>query len=173
MKDPAIGINPGIQSGFFLCRAQDPFNLYNSSMQQPQVRVGITVFVIRNGSFILLRRKGSHGQGTWSLPGGHLECGESCVDAARREVMEETNLKIKNVRFSAVTNDIFTEENKHYVTVWMQSEWASGNAENMEPEKCTAQSWHTFDTLPQPLFHTWNQLLDSSFLPNMTSQLES
>jgi 8-oxo-dGTP diphosphatase len=141
-------------------------------MQHPQVRVGIAVFVIKNGLFIMLQRKGSHGEGTWSLPGGHLEFGESFEDAARREVMEETNLEIKNVRFGVVTNDIFTDENKHYVTIWMVSEWVSGNAENMEPEKCTAQSWHTFDTLPQPLFHTWNQLMNSSFVTEIKSSIQ-
>jgi len=140
-------------------------------MQNPQVRVGVAVFVIKDGKFLMLQRKGSHGEGTWSLPGGHLEFGESFEGAAKREIKEETDLIIKNVRFGAVTNDHFAEENKHYATVWMLSEWESGEVKNMEPQKCTAQEWYTFDTLPEPLFLTWNQLLQSEFLKTIKAQI--
>lgn len=118
------------------------------------------------------KRQGSHGAGTWSLPGGHLEHGESFEDTARREVKEESNLDIKNIRFGAVTNDIFKDENKHYVTIWLLSDWAGSELKNVEPEKCTAQEWHTLDDIPQPLFHAWNQLLGSEFIVNVKSQLE-
>lgn len=141
-------------------------------MEKPHVRVGIGVFVIKDGKFLLQKRQGSHGEGTWSLPGGHLEHGESFEDAARREVKEESDLDITNVRFAAVTNDIFAAENKHYVTVWVLSDWASGDVKNMEPEKCTEQIWSTFETLPEPLFHTWNQLFESEFLDDIKAQIE-
>ena len=131
---------------------------------QNNVRVGIGVFVFKNGKFLMQQRKGSHGAGSWSVPGGHLEFGESFEDTARREVKEETGLEIKNVRFGAVTNDHFADENKHYVTVWMLSDWADGNEYITEPDKCIAQEWHTFDDLPSPLFLPWNQLLESEFI---------
>lgn len=140
-------------------------------MENPNVRVGVGVFVFKNGKFLIQRRKGSHGEGTWSLPGGHLEFGESFEETARREVREESNLEIKNVRFGAVTNDHFVDENKHYVTIWMLSDWDSEELKNMEPEKCTAQMWCTFDDLPQPLFFTWDQLFESEFLKNIKNEL--
>jgi 8-oxo-dGTP diphosphatase len=46
---------------------------YNEFMSDQQVRVGIGVFVFKDGKFLIQRRKGSHGTGTWSIPGGHLE----------------------------------------------------------------------------------------------------
>ena len=141
-------------------------------MDHPNVRVGIGVFVIKDGRFLLQKRQGAHGEGTWSLPGGHLEYGESFEDTARREVKEESNLEIKNIRFGAVTNDIFEKEHKHYVTVWMVSDWASEEVKNMEPHKCTAQAWHTLDDLPEPLFHTWNQLFASEFMDDIKAQLK-
>jgi 8-oxo-dGTP diphosphatase len=140
-------------------------------MEKPNVRVGIGVFVFKDGKFLIQKRKGSHGEGSWSLPGGHLEFGESFEDTARREVLEEAGIEIKNVRFGAVTNDHFVEENKHYVTIWMLSEWASGEVKNMEPEKCTAQMWSTFNDLPTPLFLVWNQLLESEFIDNIKTQI--
>lgn len=133
-------------------------------MENPNVRVGIAVFIFKDGKFLMQQRKGSHGAGTWSVPGGHLEFGESFEDTARREVREETGLDIKNVRFGAVTNDYFEDESKHYVTVWMLSDWADKEAFIAEPDKCIAQAWHTFDHLPSPLFLPWNQLLSSEFI---------
>lgn len=140
-------------------------------MEEKQARVGIGVFIIKDGKFLMQKRLGSHGAGSWSVPGGHLEFGESFEDTARREVKEETNLEIKNVRFGAVTNDFFVEDNKHYVTIWVISEWASGEVENLEPTKCTAQQWNTFDDLPEPLFLPWQQLLPSEFIDKIRAEL--
>jgi 8-oxo-dGTP diphosphatase len=141
-------------------------------MKSPNVRVGVGVFVFKDGKFLVQKRQGSHGEGTWSLPGGHLEFGESFEETAKREVKEESNLSIKNVRFGAITNDHFVDEHKHYVTIWMLSEWENGEVMNMEPEKCTAQSWNTFEDLPEPLFLTWNQLFKSEFIDDIKSQLK-
>lgn len=129
-----------------------------------QVRVGIGVFVKRNGKFLMGRRRNAHGEGSWSLPGGHLEVGESFADAARREVYEETGVAIANVRFAAVTNDRFEADGKHYVTVWMLSDLASGTPSVREPDKFVDLGWYDFDSLPAPLFLPWTQLLASDFL---------
>lgn len=74
-----------------------------------QVGVGVACLVWKDGKFLVAQRKGSHGEGTWSLPGGHLEFNEKWQDCAAREVMEETGMSIVNARFLAVTNDIFPE----------------------------------------------------------------
>jgi len=133
-------------------------------MQHPNVRVGVGIFVIKKGKFVMGKRKGSHGEGSWSVPGGHLEFGEDFEDTARREVKEETNLDIKNIKFGALTNDCFKEENKHYITIWMISEYDSGKLKIMEPDKYVEQDWFTFDNLPKPLFLPWNQLLKSEYI---------
>lgn len=144
---------------------------YSKGMEKPNVRVGVGVFVLKDGKFLLQQRQGSHGEGTWSLPGGHLEHGESFEATARREVKEESNVSIKNVRFAAVTNDIFEKENKHYVTIWMVSDWERGEVKNMEPEKCAGQMWATLDTLPKPLFQAWTQLFASDFIHTIKNEL--
>ena len=58
-------------------------------------------------------------KGTWGLPGGHLEFGESFETCATRETLEETGLKMKDVRFLNATNSIMKAENKHYITIFM------------------------------------------------------
>lgn len=110
------------------------------------------------------KRKGSHGEGTWSIPGGHLEFGEQIEDCARREVMEETGLEITEVKIIGVTNDIFKEEDKHYITIWVTSQWKSGEPEIKEPDKLSELGWYDFFTLPENLFLPWKNLLESDFL---------
>lgn len=76
-----------------------------------------------------------------------------------REVAEESGLVISQPTFLAITNDLFAEKGKHYVTLWMTSEWQSGEPTIIEPEKCTAQGWFDFQTLPAPLFEPcWQNL---------------
>jgi 8-oxo-dGTP diphosphatase len=137
-------------------------------MVETPVRVGVGVFVFKDGQFLMMKRKGSHGSGFWSLPGGHMEFGESWEDTARREVKEESGLEIQNLCFGAVTNDLFSEEQKHYITIWMISDWKEGEAVIAEPDKCTALEWCTFNTLPEPLFLPWKQLKDSEFYPKIS-----
>ncbi|MFP4547904.1 MAG: nucleotide triphosphate diphosphatase NUDT15 [Fidelibacterota bacterium] len=115
-------------------------------------KIGVGVIVNHNGKILLGKRMNAHGEGSWSFPGGHLEFGESWADCARREVREETNLEIKNIRFFFVTNDIFTRENKHYVTIFMECEYATGDLKNREPHKCEKWDWFTWETLPDKLF---------------------
>lgn len=121
--------------------------------------VGVAVFIWKDGKFLMGGRRGAHGDGTWSIPGGHLEMNESWEDCAKREAMEETGLKIKNVRFLAITNDVMENEGKHYISIWMQADWESGEPTILEPEKWVDQQWRTFQTLPSPLFEPcWQNL---------------
>jgi 8-oxo-dGTP diphosphatase len=123
-----------------------------TSFMPPAPQVGVGVLVVGSGGILLGKRKGSHGAGTWSAPGGHLEFGESVEDCARREVLEETNLIIKNLRLGPFTNNIFESEKKHYVTLFVIAARASGTLTNREPRKCEGWAWFQWSNLPEPLF---------------------
>lgn len=128
-------------------------------------RVGVGVFVRREGKILLGRRRGSHGAGAWALPGGHLEYREELEACARREVAEETNLSVRNVEFGAVTNDVFEDEDRHYVTIFMVCDYAEGELTTMEPHTCEVWGWFAWDDLPRPLFLPLENLLKTSFTP--------
>ncbi|CAK0862128.1 unnamed protein product [Prorocentrum cordatum] len=110
----------------------------------PHVRVGVGCILRRpDGKVLLGERLGSHGAGRMALPGGHLEHGESFEATAIREVAEETGIDITGeVRHVATTNDIMTQEGKHYVTVFMLADVPQdAEARNLEPHKCKGWSW--------------------------------
>jgi 8-oxo-dGTP diphosphatase len=107
----------------------------------------------------MFERGGAHGSGTWSVPGGHIEFDEDWIECAKREAMEEVGLKIKNVKLLTLTNDVFTEEKKHYITIWMTADWDEGEPESKEPEKVTDLAWHSLHDLPEKLFEPcWTNL---------------
>ncbi|CAG8045250.1 unnamed protein product [Penicillium salamii] len=112
-------------------------------------RVGIAVFVLNaQGKFIVGKRKGSHGAGTWALPGGHLEFGESFETCAARETLEETGLDIRDLRYLNATNSVFQAENKHYITIFIGAVCEEGaEPKLLEPEKCEKWEWVSWDEL--------------------------
>jgi 8-oxo-dGTP diphosphatase len=120
------------------------------------------VFV--GGKVLLGQRAGSHGAGAWSFPGGHLEHGESWEACAARETLEETGLHLQSPRFAAVTNDLFTAEGKHYVTIFMTGTAASTDARVMEPDKCLGWRWFDWTALPTPLFLPIQNLLQQGYV---------
>ena len=115
-------------------------------------RIGVGVVIRRGREVILMRRHNVHGSGTWSTPGGYLEFGESPEECATREAMEETGVKISNPRLLALTNDYFPEKEKHFITIWMTSDWISGEPSCTAPEESTEVSWFDYEHLPEPLF---------------------
>jgi 8-oxo-dGTP diphosphatase len=130
--------------------------------------VGIGVCIIKDGKVLLGKRKNSHGDGSWSFPGGHLEMYETLENCAKREVLEETDLKVKNTKFAAITNDIFHKEKKHYITIFIRADYDSGELKNMEPEKCSEWHWYSWENLPQPLFHPIYNLINQGFNPEIS-----
>jgi 8-oxo-dGTP diphosphatase len=116
------------------------------------VQVGVGVFVKRNEKILVGKRKGSHGAGTWALPGGHLEPGESFETCCKREVLEETGLIINNITPVVFTNDVFHQEGFHYITLFFKGEYESGEAIVAEPRQCEEWRWVSLEHIPRPIF---------------------
>lgn len=128
------------------------------SIKTNRPKVGIGVYILNDkGELLLLKRKGAHGEGTWSPPGGHLEMGESFEECAIRETKEETNLEITNLEVVGLTNDIFSD--RHYITIAMKAKRFKGALQIMEADRCEQIDWFPLDHLPKPLFLPLNNFL--------------
>ena len=129
------------------------------------VAVGVGVLVLREGKVLLGRRRGSHGTGTWSAPGGRLEFGESIEECARRELREETSLELGPVVLGPFTNDLFAEVQEQYLTVFVVASQTVGEPVNAEPHKCEGWAWFRWSELPSPLFQPVQSLVASGYAP--------
>jgi 8-oxo-dGTP diphosphatase len=65
----------------------------------------------------MIRRADPPHSGKWTLPGGHLEFGETLEDAAIRETEEETGLKVRITGFTGFKNTLIRERSGRYHVV--------------------------------------------------------
>jgi 8-oxo-dGTP diphosphatase len=131
-----------------------------AKQHQPSANVGVSVLVRRGEELLLEKRAHAHGAGTWGPPSGHIDFGETPEQTAQRETSEETGVSISNLVFLGVTNDVFENEQKHYITVWFDATYESGEATLKSPEEESEIGWFSRDALPQPLFLPLQHLLD-------------
>jgi 8-oxo-dGTP diphosphatase len=90
---------------------------------RPAVAVGL-VARDRAGRLLLVKRANPPAKGRWSLPGGRVEAGETIVEAAVRELREETGLEATVGEVAGVVERI--GEGHHFVIVDLWAELAGG-----------------------------------------------
>jgi len=121
-------------------------------MERPAVGIGV-IIENKKGEILIGKRIGSHAP-YYSIPGGHLELGETFEEAAIKEVLEETGLIIFNPKVIGITNNLRTykEEGLHYVSITLFTNKFEGEVKAMEPEKCVKWDWYNPRELPKPHF---------------------
>lgn len=134
-------------------------------MKQKMVRVGVGVLIWKNDKIALIKRVGPYGTNTWAPPGGHLEYGESAIETAQRETAEEVGVKIENLEILGFTEDFSVEYRTHYITIWIQCKWVSGELKSIDKEFAESGFFDISD-LPMPLFISFKNLVDRKLKPN-------
>ena len=82
--------------------------------------VGVGGLVLNSGRILLVKRAYPPGRGKWSIPGGHVELGETLYQAAVRETLEETGIETRPLGVVNVDDAIKTDERGvryHYVLI--------------------------------------------------------
>ena len=92
----------------------------NSSRTYPKYAIAsVGAVVIKNNSILLIKRGYPPKEGMWAIPGGVIEAGESIVEAAKRELEEETGIVAEPLGIIGVAEAIVRDEHGkilyHYI----------------------------------------------------------
>ena len=94
--------------------------------------VGVGVIVFRDHEVLLIRRKKEPNKGQWSIPGGRQILGETVAEAVRRELLEETGVKVDRLLLvdvvDAIIPDVEGKIKYHYTLVDYMGQWQSGES---------------------------------------------
>ncbi len=103
----------------------------STSQQFP--KLGASACVFRDGRVLIVQRAKPPARGIWSLPGGHVEPGETALAAAQRELGEETGIAAHLEHlvglFDIIRRDDQGAVTLHYAIACYAGHWLSGEAE--------------------------------------------
>ncbi|KKR77965.1 MAG: ADP-ribose diphosphatase [Candidatus Curtissbacteria bacterium GW2011_GWA1_40_9] len=110
--------------------------------------VVVDAIVTKDKQILLIKRATHLSNGDkWATPGGFLDRDETCEQAVKREVKEETGLDVKSVKlFKIIDNPNRKNENRQNIAFVYQIEF-EGEVKVQESEVAEAR-WFDFDKLP-------------------------
>jgi len=128
--------------------------------------IAVDVCIFRRNEVLLGRRKGrTSASGLWNFPGGHLEAGETLIEAAKREIKEEIGESIKievTSKVRAIVENILPPDNIPHLVVVLEGKYISGEPELKEPDKCYGWQWFNVLSLPDNTFVEVRQALEDT-----------
>ena len=130
-----------------------------------QVEIGHTAAVIimnENGQVLLSKRKVIEGEGMYCLPGGKREKGEKANKAAIRELKEELNLDVKNLKYIETRKKRLSKLWEIMIFYTLINNKQAKKIKNVEPNKTESIDWFDLDKLPENMWeHNKQYLLES------------
>lgn len=139
------------------------------SDDKKKIGTGFGVMVLRDGKLLLGKRHNDpekasslmHWEGTWTMPWGKMDYGETFEQLVAREVLEETGMTMdtSHLKVISVTNDIVHDN--HFITIGFLCEDIEGEPQVMEPDEITRWERFPLDQLPSPIFKPSEKVLNN------------
>jgi mutator protein MutT len=115
----------------------------------PGIPTGVHVIFERDGRVLLMRRaRTGFFDGLFSLPGGHVEPGESVRMAAVREMREELGVTLAEADLATV-GVIHRSSDTNRIDFFLRARQWLGTPVRAEPDKCDQLDWFAADALPE------------------------
>jgi ADP-ribose pyrophosphatase YjhB (NUDIX family) len=113
--------------------------------------------VIWSGGDVLLVRHTYRDRGRWHIPGGHVEAGESPLDAAVREAREEVGVRVEGARVVGTVR--FKADFRSHLTKIITAHAAS-RAIRLDPAEIREAKWFALANLPAAMAAEARQAID-------------
>ena len=116
-----------------------------------QVRASIHILFVKDDKVLMLLRKNISHDGQYSLVAGHLDDGESMLEAFLREAEEEVGVKLSatDLDICTVCHSYNDRINKAYIQFYALCNNWPGELTNQEPDKCGEIRFFPIDALPK------------------------
>lgn len=110
---------------------------------------GVGALIIKGNEILLAKRTKAPYRGYWDIPGGFLEAGEHPLDGLRREIKEETGLKIKPGKILGIFMDKYGSEKWDTLNIFYIVEIVSGK---MQAKSDVSElKWFSKKSLPKKI----------------------
>ena len=120
-------------------------------MRHAGIPTGVHVLLERGGEVLLMRRAGTgFFDGLYSLPGGHVEEGESLRATAVREMREELGIELAESAL-AVVGVVHRRSDTNRIDFFVEARAWTGEPRIAEPDKCDALHWCAPEALPEAM----------------------
>ena len=122
--------------------------------------------MLANDSSVLFgERINQDGSVCWQLPGGKLKLNETPLEAANRELFEETGLRAQSLTLIAVTDNRLAN-NVQTISLCFEGVCVdSRHQQNSEPERCRGWHWKPWHNLAGELFLPLKILRNTGYQP--------
>ena len=127
---------------------------YEYEFPHPAVTVDVVIFTIRNDELkvLLIKRALDPFLGSWALPGGFVELDESLVEAAKRELKEETGVAAAYLEQLYTFGEPNRDPRERVISVAYYALMPSDALEIKAASDAEGVGWFSIDELPKLAF---------------------
>lgn len=146
----------------FGCMVQSCESQATRCIKQKREKSFSVVMVMNEKSeVLLLRRQGKvFASGQYGLPGGKIEAGETALEGARRETMEEVGIEVKELQLVHVLDRQGSDDTEFYLFCFKAQSWIGAPC-NKEPHKCSEIGWFALDSLPENVMPAHRHIIEN------------
>jgi 8-oxo-dGTP diphosphatase len=112
--------------------------------------VTVFAFIARDGRYLVLERGQDPYLGRWELPGGFVEAGEQPEESVRREIFEETGLRVETPSILGAYTSRYGDEGKWTVDVAFHCQALTGDPQ-LSAES-SDMAWVAIEQMPNLAF---------------------